>query len=148
MSWLQVGMRKVNTSLIRYVEREGDTLRLYFQGDAQVLELQGDECRNVWRCIRAEDVVPGRAKGSAIVLQKRAATSTPAAGDVAAKPASTDASTPKASVSTSPSTGGHSSSHSHHQHSQHHSSHHAHSQHRHSPLPVVPLKTPAAAPAQ
>ena len=144
MSWLQVGMRKVNTSLLRYVEREGDTLRLYFQGDGQMLELQGDECRNVWRCIRAEDTVPGRAKGSSIVLQKRVATSMPVAGDAAAKPASADASTPKVSASTSPSTSGHSSSHSHHQHSHHNTSHHGHSQHRHSPLPMVPTKAPAA----
>jgi hypothetical protein len=72
MAWVQVGPHKINTTQICYVDQQGDTVRIYFNGrwEGNPLELHFDEAKSFWRHIKAEDAMLARDKGSAAVLPR------------------------------------------------------------------------------
>jgi len=73
MAWVHVGPHKINTALVCYLEQEGDTVRVYFNGEweGNPLDLHFDEARALWKHVKAEDVLMmTRDKGSATVLPK------------------------------------------------------------------------------
>jgi len=73
MAWVQVGPHKINTALVCYVEQEGDTVRIYFNGEweGNPLDLHFDEAKMFWRHVKAEDVMmAARDKGSAAVMPR------------------------------------------------------------------------------
>src|SRR5581483_3422773 len=73
MAWVHVGPHKINTALVCYVEQEGDTVRVYFNGEweGNPLDLHFDEARMFWKHLKAEDVMlAARDKGSATVLPR------------------------------------------------------------------------------
>ena len=76
MAWVQVGPHKINTALVCYVEQEGDTVRIYFNGEweGNPLDLHFDEAKAFWKHLKAEDVLMTRDKGSAAVLPKAGST--------------------------------------------------------------------------
>ena len=73
MAWVHIGPHKINTALVCYVEQEGETVRIYFNGEweGNPLDLHFDEAKMFWRHLKAEDVMmAARDKGSATVLPK------------------------------------------------------------------------------
>ena len=144
MAWVQVGLRKINTANVCYLEQNEDNLVIHFQGNANILTLTADEAKNLWRHLKAEDAMYVKDKGSAMVLQpKRMSAPMPVVLDVGADKAGEDkakAPAPASAAHRPTSSHGHghaprppSSSHSHgsSSHSQGSSSHsqsHSHSQ--------------------
>ena len=73
MAWVHIGPHKINTALVCYVEQEGETVRIYFNGEweGNPLDLHFDEARLFWKHLKAEDVMlAARDKGSATVLPR------------------------------------------------------------------------------
>ena len=78
MAWVHIGPHKINTALVCYVEQEGETVRIYFNGEweGNPLDLHFDEAKLLWKHLKAEDLLmSSKDKGSATVLPK-AGTST------------------------------------------------------------------------
>src|SRR4051812_16212996 len=78
MAWVHIGPHKINTALVCYVEQEGETVRIYFNGEweGNPLDLHFDEAKALWKHLKAEDVMmASRDKGSATVLPKVGTTS-------------------------------------------------------------------------
>ena len=93
MSWVQLGKHKIHTTQICYMDQEGDTLRVHFQGQwaGNPLELNGEAAIRLWRFLKAEDILASKDKGSATVLprlQSARMMDVPAKPLEAAKPAS------------------------------------------------------------
>src|SRR5947209_16875634 len=75
MAWVLIGAHKINTAMVCYAEMEGDTLRIYFNGEweGNPIDLHFDEAKALWKYMKAEDVMlMSRDKGSAAVLPRAA----------------------------------------------------------------------------
>jgi len=72
MAWVQVGIHKINTALVCFVEQEGETVRVYFNGEweGNPIDLHFDEAKAFWKYLKAEDVMMGKDKGSAHLIPK------------------------------------------------------------------------------
>src|SRR5947207_2950098 len=73
MAWIQVGTKKINTSVVTYMEQTGETLRLFFGGGGE-MELAGQEAAGLWRTLKAENALTAKDVGSTTTLPKYSST--------------------------------------------------------------------------
>ena len=76
MAWVHVGPHKINTALVCYVEQEGETVRVYFAGEAvhetadgrSLLVTHGDQFDTIIRCARGLALLGDHAYDFSLVL--------------------------------------------------------------------------------